>query len=324
MKKIEYLRKVFAHTAGKSFENYVINQIWAKVEHLGLYPVTQQFAKRKDGYALLDLYFPQINFAIEVDELPHEGKKDIDDKRMLEIAEEFAREKIIKKEKMQMDEIFSSILYFQFERIKEGYVSKDKIIRYSYDKIKIQIDNCVKKIEEIVKQNGGHFTWEENWEEIEYKNKIEKIKKIGKLKDSDMIEFKRIQVTNDIFDLRYKNGNPFTEGYLQRATSLFFISSNKDEAVWFPHLTPNKGWKNDVSNDWNIFYEKYIKKDGKYKKTDKIKHNKKLIRYTFAQYKNVLGKTYYRFIGAFRFVKFEKQTFIYKKISNEFNIKTKR
>jgi hypothetical protein len=31
MDKLEYLRKVFAHTKGKTFENYVINQIWAKV-----------------------------------------------------------------------------------------------------------------------------------------------------------------------------------------------------------------------------------------------------------------------------------------------------
>jgi hypothetical protein len=36
MNKLDYLRKVFAHTKGKTFENYVINQIWAKVEELGI------------------------------------------------------------------------------------------------------------------------------------------------------------------------------------------------------------------------------------------------------------------------------------------------
>jgi hypothetical protein len=35
---------------------------------LGLYPVTQQYVKRPNGYALIDLYFPQIIFAIEVKE----------------------------------------------------------------------------------------------------------------------------------------------------------------------------------------------------------------------------------------------------------------
>jgi len=41
MDKMEYLKKTFARTTGKNFENYVINQIWAKVEEYGLYPVTQ-------------------------------------------------------------------------------------------------------------------------------------------------------------------------------------------------------------------------------------------------------------------------------------------
>jgi hypothetical protein len=77
-----YLRKVFAHTIGKTFENYVITQIWSKVEDFTLYPVTQQYVKRENGYALIDLYFPQVNFAIEVDEFAHKNNKILDKIRM--------------------------------------------------------------------------------------------------------------------------------------------------------------------------------------------------------------------------------------------------
>jgi very-short-patch-repair endonuclease len=150
MDKLQYLRKVFAHTIGKTFENYVITQIWAKVEDFGLYPITQQYVKRKNGYALIDLYFPQINFAIEVDEFAHENNKILD--------------------KIRMDEIFGSIEGIKSERIKEG----------NYDSVKKQINDVVNKINEKVKQLGP-FKWEENWQEIEYKEKFEKIKKRKKL-----------------------------------------------------------------------------------------------------------------------------------------------
>jgi hypothetical protein len=59
MDKLEYLRKTFARTYKKTFENYVINQIWAKVECLGLCPVTQQSVKRPSNLARIDLYFPK-------------------------------------------------------------------------------------------------------------------------------------------------------------------------------------------------------------------------------------------------------------------------
>jgi hypothetical protein len=286
MNKLQYLRKVFAHTIGKTFENYVINQIWSRVEDFGLYPVTQQYVKRLNGYALIDLYFPQINFAIEVDEFAHEKNKILDRKRM--------------------DEIFSSIGGIESERITEG----------NYDYVKNQIDTVVNKIKEKVGQLEP-FKWEENWQEIEYKEKFEKIKKRKKLLTSDMIGFERVQVTNDIFNLNY------SKGYLQYGKSFFVISDS--ERLWFPHLTPNKNWNNTVSDDWNTIYEKYIGDDIEIIKTIKDEEATQkidnFIRYAFAKYKNSLGETSYRFIGVFKSKRKSNSTNIYERISDEVNIR---
>lgn len=61
--------KTLSRTKRKDYENYIINAIWHKIGRLDIQPVTQQYVKRTDGkYALIDLYFPQINVSIEFDE----------------------------------------------------------------------------------------------------------------------------------------------------------------------------------------------------------------------------------------------------------------
>jgi hypothetical protein len=275
MKKLDYLRKVFAHTKGKTFENYVINQIWAKVEGLGLYPVTQQYVKRPNGYALIDLYFPQIQFAIEIDEQAHE--------------------KNIPADKMRMEDIFSSIPEINIERIRED----------DYESVKKQIENTVIKIENKVKKIGK-LNWAETWNEDEYKEKLLLIKERGKLLVSDLIGFKRVQVTNDIFNKGY------SEGYLQWGKSFFNLSEN--EFIWFPHLTKQKDWENTISDDWTIINEKYIGK-GKREKNNIIDN---ALRYTFAKCKDIFGETSYRFIGIFTLQDYSSDiVYIYKRIATE-------
>jgi hypothetical protein len=285
MDKLAYLRKVFAHTAGKTFENYVTHQIWAKVEEFRLYPVTQQYVKRKHSYALMDLYFPQINFAVEIDEAP-----DLDPI------------KVIEADKLRMEEIFSAVDGIVIERIREE----------DYDSVKKQINGVVKKIEEKV-QKSGPFSWKENWQEEDHKEKFRKIKDRKKLRTSDLIGFKRIEVTNDIF------GRNFTEGYLQWGRSFFFLPPN--EAIWFSHLPRNKNWENTVPNDWAFIREKYIGSDEKKPKLKPEKeHNKDVKRYTFARYKNALGEVSYRFIGVFVFKEKAGPAFLYERISEEMSL----
>jgi len=286
MDKLDYLRRVFAHTKGKTFENYIINQIWAKVEGFGLYPVTQQYVKRPKGYALIDLYFPQITFAVEVNENFHK--------------------RTIASDQMRMEDIFSSIPDIHVENVNEEGV-KD------YEIVKKQINDVVKKIEHKVNELGP-FKWEENWKEKEYEKKLSAARKKGKLDVSDSIGFKRIQVTNDIFNMN------MSEGYLQYGKSWFKKSDN--EYIWFPHLTKQAKWENSVSNDWNVITEKYIVKDkGNLPRPEGDKSlDKKIIRYTFAKYKDLLGEVSYRFIGIFTIKEFSDKTRVYKRIQTDMDI----
>ena len=281
MDKLDYLRKVFAHTKGKTFENYVINQIWAKVEEFGLYPVTQQYVKRPKGYALIDLYFPQITFAVEVNENYHKGTKESDE--------------------MRMEDIFSSI-----PEIDPSNVNQD-----NYESVKAQIKDVVKKIENKVVELGP-FRWEENWKDKEYEEKLSVARKKGKLDVSDSIGFKRIQVTNDIFNMNMK------EGYLQWGKSWFKRSD--DEYIWFPHLTKQKDWENSVSDDWNVITEKYIAKGNLPRPEGDKSLDKKIIRYTFAKYKDTLGEVSYRFIGVFTIKEYSDKTRVYRRIHTDMDL----
>ena len=61
----------------KDYENYVVGAIYHKLNNINIQPVSQQYVKRSDNnYALLDLYFPQINYAIECDEKYHKNNKE--------------------------------------------------------------------------------------------------------------------------------------------------------------------------------------------------------------------------------------------------------
>lgn len=74
MLKLEYVTRQLSKTNKKNFENYVITRIWHRLNNLDYKFITQQYVVRPDGgYALTDMYFPQLDIHIEVDERFHQG-----------------------------------------------------------------------------------------------------------------------------------------------------------------------------------------------------------------------------------------------------------
>lgn len=77
-----HLKKSKKNFRVKKHENYVITALLHDERLRDLKPVTQYYVPLSDSkYALLDLYYPQINLAIEVDEPHHLEHKDEDDAR---------------------------------------------------------------------------------------------------------------------------------------------------------------------------------------------------------------------------------------------------
>ncbi|MDR2979369.1 MAG: hypothetical protein LBV02_02840 [Bacteroidales bacterium] len=253
------------------------------MKNWGLYPVTQQYVKRPNGYALLDLYFPQIKFGIEVNENYHGN--------------------IIEQDKMRMEDIFASIPEIHLETIKED----------TYDTVRKSIDHISNLIKNEVDKYGP-FEWKNDWKEQEYTEKLSQARKKGKLHVSDSIGFKRIQITNDIFHMN------FTEGYLQRGKS--FFKKTNTEYIWIPHLTPQKDWENKITDDWETITEKYKGSKEKPFRENSSEFDKTINRYTFARYRDALGVISYRFIGVFKFSDYDKDTCTrtYKRVNLEFEL----
>lgn len=89
MKILDYNLNQLRRSFGKKYENYVISRILHKVtdEADDIQFITQQYVKRPTGRALTDLYFPQFNLHIEIDEPAHTKFKDEDLAREMDIID---------------------------------------------------------------------------------------------------------------------------------------------------------------------------------------------------------------------------------------------
>ncbi len=78
MTKKEYIKKQISRTNKKDYENYVITGIIHKLNNLDVKFITQQYVKRPTGKGFMDLYFPQINYCVEIDEWHHLNQQEAD------------------------------------------------------------------------------------------------------------------------------------------------------------------------------------------------------------------------------------------------------
>lgn len=84
--KLEYMERLFAKISKKKTESYVISRIWHQLDDDRVKFVVQQYIRRtQDKYALADLYLPQLNIFIEINEPFHKNNTEIDRIRNEEI-----------------------------------------------------------------------------------------------------------------------------------------------------------------------------------------------------------------------------------------------
>jgi len=87
MTKLEFICKQLSKATPKIFEHYVVTRIWHLLNDTDLKFVTQQYVTRRDGRALTDMYFPQLQKHIEVDEGHHKNQIQSDKIREADIID---------------------------------------------------------------------------------------------------------------------------------------------------------------------------------------------------------------------------------------------
>ncbi|MFT8890113.1 MAG: AbaSI family restriction endonuclease [Ethanoligenens sp.] len=275
--KRDYLIKTFSRTKRKDYENYIVNAIWHRLNRLDIQPVTQQYVKRSDGkWALLDLYFPQINFAVECDEAYHINNSDNDMTREL-----------------TMEEMLSSVeetAGFRLRRV-EAYECIDSIDQ--------QVGDVVAEIKDIL-GSTEIVPWDI------YTPAYELAIRQGSLSIFDNFRFDTIAASCRCFGKHYKNMQRsffnIGQNYHIWCPQLAVDKGNTLQAA-------SAGWLNILSDNWKTITE--INTEGR---MGKLEENNSRI--TFAKSRDVLGRNAYRFIGVYRYSAEESDgsTRIYKRI----------
>lgn len=161
MTKKEYIKRQISRTNKKDYENYVITRVIHKLDDLDIKFVTQQYVKRPEGRGLADMYFPQINLFVEVDEAHHLTQEEADKVRDAD-----------------------------FENATGSVPRRIEVANSTLEQINNQIDELVEEIKQMVtdqRQSGGFIPWDIDWE-MNPDTWIEK----GSIHVNDKVAFRKI------------------------------------------------------------------------------------------------------------------------------------
>jgi very-short-patch-repair endonuclease len=294
--KLDYLRETFGRMPNKTFENYVCNRLWARIDNTELKPVTQQYVKkyvREDGtgggHALIDLYFPQIQVGVEVNETYHLRNKE--------------------KDKQKKEGVKVSIPNLKCFEIWEAEERDGQIVRLSIEDINQQIDDVAyliqSKIKRLCRDTGEPLVWDDD---AAHARKIEIIRKRGTLSTRDAVRFKTIvSVLNELFD---KGFGGFQQGYRR---------FGDEHSVWFPKVERySEMWENHFEDNKKRILQRWIG-DGQMP-DNSLDYLPKVKRAVFAGEKNGLGQWGYTFTGIYHWTGRQNNAEVFERDGEELNI----
>ncbi|GAB6091742.1 AbaSI family restriction endonuclease [Spirochaeta dissipatitropha] len=305
MEKLEHLSIMLnRRTKGKKYENFIINSIYAKISNPELIPITQQYVKNtnaatmsKRKYYLLDLYFPQINYGIEVDESHH-------------LCEENRIQDYLRAE-----DILGSI---QCEQGRIAIYNDDGTLK-TYDEVNDQINKQIIHIKKMITQKYtvDKICWEDN--ESRKRNILQK----GVFSTKDDVDFEGVTEIYNLLGHDIKN--------LGRC----FVKLNNKYKLWVPHLAvqledgtikTKNGWENTLNEDKSLISEVV----GNMKKCDTRElpegpwNENGYKRVVFMHIRDSFGMERVKFLGVFEAfeLKVNKgiQTRFYKRVKTEITI----
>ena len=284
--KLEYMERLFAKISKKKTESYVISRIWHQLNDDRVKFVVQQYIRRtQDKYALADLYLPQLNIFIEINEPYHKDKNGV----LREI------------DKIRNEEILN--------------VTHSKPIVIDCDcgimEIHRQVTDVVDLIRQRISELGDKFKpWDEaNTLTVEYhRNK-------GYLKVEDNECLRTTEDVAAVFGTKPKH-----RGFLRASGAA--VPNRKNEIVWWPN-TEHHLWCNHISEDSMCIYEYPKAEDKRAGHLQHWLSAPQETRITFLRYKDDLGFCFYRFVGVFRLDKeksLQENKCVWKRISDTYQL----
>jgi very-short-patch-repair endonuclease len=279
-------------TKGKKYENFIVNAIYAKVDNPDLMPVTQQYVRNpKDlrKYYLLDLYFPQINFGVEIDEGQHMS----DECQVLD--------------KARTEAIKSAIGY---EEARISIVDKKTGQKRSYSEISKDIDLVVLRIKQKIDDLGG----------VKWVTNEEKKRSMGIIKNGPgFFDIKQDVTYRSITEIYNICGGCRGTGKDAKSLQKGFYKLNNQYYLWVPTLTIE-------DNATDAKYNNYLSEDGTV--ITEINNNPKgwdnypgdRNRVVFMRMKDMYGRSCIRFIGIFQYKKGDSKQCTHERIAKRVKI----
>jgi very-short-patch-repair endonuclease len=269
--KTDHIVRQLAKSNKKKFENYVVTRIWHLLNNTDIQFVTQQHVTRPSSAqgvpqrALTDMYFPQIQLHVEVDE-PHHANQAQDDST-------------------RAADIINATKHF-IERVAVF----DKNPNATGNPKITGIEEINKRIQEVVgiineglekKFKGSIPEWDID-AEFRPKTHIDE----GIISVSRNVAFRTIADACNCFGHKYSR--------CQRG----FVKNKSDSGktmLWFPYLYEHGEWENSITADEETIYEQKKKAHAAYSERAIANEVNGLPRITFARGKNNLGQLMYRF-----------------------------
>lgn len=292
---IAYMLNV--HTAGKKYENFIVNAIYSRVAEPELIPITQQKVnnpKDPNKHYLIDLYFPQLKYGIEVDERYH---MDPD-----QLTKDEEREENIKEQ-----------IGCEISRI---HICDSKGETRSIEEINEEIERIVEIIKIKIAENAP-LKW------MTYKEVIDEVKERGIFDVNDNISYDSI---TDIYNICGGKRSGKDKGKDADKLQRCYYRLNKEYKLWVPILAlqdsngvvknSKMGYVNTLSQDHSLLIEK---SSHPIDATFDIEYK----RVVFMRMKNEYGMPCIKFIGIFELTQEaedKEHVHIYKRIAEQIHI----
>lgn len=224
MNKDEYILRSISKISKKRLEFFVVTRVIHALENFDIEFVTQQLVRRSEKkYALTDMYFPQFELHLEIDEDHHK-------KEANQVADSFRSKDIVLATSHQIERIDASLPLMQIANQTDAFIKK------------------LLKLRDIQISRNKFVPWD-----FDKRYSPELYRDMREITVAQNVLFKRQANALRLFG--------YMGGDYQRGT--WKIPNGNGDFVWFPRLYQQKNWDNELTSDGKMIVERALFKSDK-------------------------------------------------------------